>query len=129
MTRSFKKRPFIGNTSAVSDKADKRFFNRAYRRRLNVTLASILCDPDSALDAPPIPHPNQIDTPYSFDKDGKQYLQLSTFVEQVRDGSLVEIPVSVRDKYLRTVDFDVTKLSEEQILALAVERFRDHLRK
>lgn len=129
MTKSFKKSPFTGNTSAVSEKADKRFFNRAYRRQVKIALVSLASDPDYALDAAPLPLANETDTPYSFDKDGKQYLKLGVFVEQVRDGSLVEIPASVRDKYLRAVDFDAGELSEDQILALASERLRNHLRK
>jgi len=129
MTKSFKKSPFTGNTTAVSEKADKRFFNRAYRRRVKTALVSIASDPDHALDAAPLPLANEVDTAYSFDKDGKQYLKLGVFVEQVRDGSLVEIPVSVRDKYLRTVGFDAGKLSEDQILELATERLRNLLRK
>ncbi|MBI5174568.1 MAG: hypothetical protein HY986_16915 [Candidatus Melainabacteria bacterium] len=129
MTKSFKKSPFTGNTTAVSEKADKRFFNRAYRRRVKIALVSIASDPDYALDAAPLPLADEIDTAYSFDKDGKQYLQLGVFVEQIRDGSFDEIPASVLDKYLRAVDFDAGKLSEDQILELATERLRDHLRK
>ncbi|MDX1987540.1 MAG: hypothetical protein SFV17_12700 [Candidatus Obscuribacter sp.] len=129
MTKSFKKSPFTGNTTAVSEKADKRFLNRAYRRRVKIALVSIASDPDYALDAAPLPLADEIDTAYSFDKDGKQYLQLGVFVEQIRDGSFDEIPASVLDKYLRAVDFDAGKLSEDQILELATERLRDHLRK
>lgn len=129
MTKSFKKSPFTGNTTAVSEKADKRFFNRAYRRRVKIALVSIASDPDYALDARPLPLADEIDTAYSFDKDGKQYLKLGVFVEQVRDGRFDEIPASVRDKYLRAVDFDAGLLSEDQILALASERLLDHLRK
>jgi hypothetical protein len=128
MSKSTKKVPITGHTSHTSEKYDKRLHNRSYRRQIKQMLA-VGNAPSFDEDQPLLPLPNDISTPYNFDKDGKQYLELNEFVEQIRDGSLLEIPKRFLDKHVTAVNEDLSQLSEDSILALANERLRNHMRK
>jgi hypothetical protein len=128
MSKSTKKITITGNTTHVSEKFDKRLYNRSYRRQIKQRLGAYNA-PGFDEEQPLLPLPSEIGTPYDFDKDGKQYLELNEFVEQIRDGSLLEIPKGFLDKHVRTVNGDVSQLSEDSILALANERLRNHMRK
>ena len=66
MSRSFRKSPIFGRTSADSEKADK----RAAHQRTRTVLRVALTDPESAADAP-LPHPRS--GRYDFAKDGKAW--------------------------------------------------------
>lgn len=66
MSRSRRKTPICGMTTARSEKKDKRFANRKERRRVRL---AIPLDPDV------LPHKREISNVYTFDKDGKQYVR------------------------------------------------------
>ncbi len=69
MSRSRRKTPIVGHTTAETEKTDKRLANRRYRRRVRQTLDGV----DPAADVL-IPHRNEVSNVWQFDKDGKQYL-------------------------------------------------------
>lgn len=68
MSRSRKKTPVRGVTSAKSEKADKRDANRALRRRVRATLS---VDPAPEV----VPLPREVRNLWTMAKDGKYYLQ------------------------------------------------------
>ncbi len=63
MSRSRKKHPAGGWTTAISDKQDKRLSARAWRRLVRVAL-SMGQEP---------PHEKEIRNPWNWDKDGRQW--------------------------------------------------------
>lgn len=128
MSKSTKKTQITGHTTHVSEKYDKRLFNRSFRRQVRELIAAHNAQGFDE-DMPMLHLPNEISTTYDFDKDGKQYLQLNKFIEQIRKGLLFEIPKTFLDKHLRSVNVDPNNLSEESILSLAKERMRNHMRK
>lgn len=65
MSRSRKKTPVSGITTARSEKQDKRLANRRLRRATNAKLAS---GADSSL----LPVANDVGNVWCFDKDGKR---------------------------------------------------------
>lgn len=70
MSRSRRKTPITGNTTAESEKYDKRLANRAFRAKMK-----------SALKKEKEPLKNKLESGYStwdFAKDGKQYLHKET---------------------------------------------------
>lgn len=69
MSRSRRKNPIVGHTTAESEKTDKRLANRRYRRRAR----QVLGGSDPAGDVI-MPHVNEVSNVWQFDKDGKQYL-------------------------------------------------------
>lgn len=67
MSRSRRKTPICGHTTAVSEKQDKRIANRSFRRTVRQQLGSR--DADAV-----ITDVREVSNVYSFDKDGKQFL-------------------------------------------------------
>lgn len=65
MSRSRRKTPIRGITSATSERSDKQAWHCSYRTAVRRQLAS---DPDSEL-----PHPRQFSDPWLMAKDGKSY--------------------------------------------------------
>lgn len=70
MSRSYKKTPICGITCAKSEKADKRFWNRSFRKKR-------VMDDDEEI-APTIRH-----TPQEFAKDGRQYVRDDEFRKKI----------------------------------------------
>lgn len=70
MSRSYRKMPIFGNTLAESEKKDKRFANRAYRR-----LCRVMLQQRPLL---PLPAFRAFSNPWGWRKDGKQYWQEAT---------------------------------------------------
>ncbi len=68
MSRSRKKTPVRGATSAKSEKADERDANRALRRRVRTTLS---VDPAPEV----IPLSREVSNVWTMAKDGKYYLK------------------------------------------------------
>lgn len=65
MSNSYKKHPIGGNTTCDSEKKDKTFANRAYRRHCKQLLK---INPDTEF-----PLVKGFRDPWMFDKDGKTY--------------------------------------------------------
>ncbi|WP_420128493.1 hypothetical protein [Longimicrobium sp.] len=63
MSRSRRRTPICGITTAKSEKKDKRIANRTLRRRVRATLHG---DPHA-----PLPLPREVSDPWLMDKDGK----------------------------------------------------------
>lgn len=74
MSRSFRKSPFCGHTTAESDKWHKIFAHRKERRAVRSAL-------DSGMD---IPHPKQYGNPYASMKDGKQRFRADKYPHLMR---------------------------------------------
>ena len=66
MARSKKKNPIHGITTAQSEKEDKRFANRAYRRKVKQMI-----QPDEIVDDLTLPQIREISNVWDFAKDGK----------------------------------------------------------
>lgn len=69
MSRSRRKTPIRGITSAASERSDKQAWHCSYRTAVRRQLAN---DPDSEL-----PHPRQFSDPWRMAKDGKSYYGVS----------------------------------------------------
>jgi len=65
MSRSRRKRPFRGITTANSEKKEKRLYNRNFRR----TTKQKVNDLDSGADV--LPHIQEHSNPWRMEKDGK----------------------------------------------------------
>lgn len=80
MARSYKKNPVSAITCSDSEKEDKRFANRAYRRKvkevLNTCNLSDIVEDEYDLILPEI---REVSDVWSFDKDGKRWYSLSTW--------------------------------------------------
>lgn len=63
MSRSYQKTPRCGLTCATTEKRDKRFANRAYRRAVKVALHH----------GDELPLRREVTNVYCFDKDGKKW--------------------------------------------------------
>jgi hypothetical protein len=76
MSRSFKRTPIIGHTTAESEKQDKRLANRSLRRQTREALrASGAGKPRNAVEGvAELPLKREVSNVYSFGKDGKQWL-------------------------------------------------------
>lgn len=80
MSNSFKKTPICGHTTAVSEKQDKRLANRRFRRTVRQQLGCVGLDSDAdgvGIDCDAdrvITDIRAVSNVWSFDKDGKQYL-------------------------------------------------------
>ena len=64
MSRSRKKTPIHGITTASSEKQDKRLYNRRFRRVVKQVLRQ-------APECEVLPHLREYSNPWSMDKDGK----------------------------------------------------------
>lgn len=82
MSRSYRKSPYCGVTTARSEKDDKRIGNRKFRRKAKVPshkfddlLEEVLeGEPSTTYDSKPIPHMDTIMNQWSMAKDGRQYI-------------------------------------------------------
>jgi len=77
LSKSYRKHPFCGMTTAESEKKDKQLAHRRERRIVRQILGS---DPLR----PVLPHRREVSNVWSFDKDGKQRLSIdSPYFEQI----------------------------------------------
>lgn len=77
MSKSYRKHPICGMTTAESEKKDKQLAHRRERRIVRQILGS---DPLR----PVLPHRREVSNVWSFDKDGKQRLSTdSPYFEQI----------------------------------------------
>ena len=72
MSRSYRKTPIFGASTSLSDKQDKRYANRAYRRSVNQELDDLKENPE-LFDEMDLPIEKEISDPWNFSKDGKRY--------------------------------------------------------
>ena len=75
MTRSRKKTPICGHTCRESEKKDKRYANRAFRKRTHDAIASGNEPPRDIAEVSEV---------WTFAKDGKQYLDPEQFPGVIR---------------------------------------------
>jgi hypothetical protein len=76
MSRSRRKTPICGITTALSEKQDKRIANRRLRRRVRFRLR---VDPDA-----PLPLLREVSNPWLMDKDGKMLIDPARHPEIMR---------------------------------------------
>lgn len=77
MSRSRRHAPFIGWTTARSEKCDKAATHRRERRRVHAVLDRVRTEPVDALSDPvdpPLPHTRELSNVWDYAKDGRQYL-------------------------------------------------------
>ena len=77
MSRSRKKHPFSGITTATSEKQDKRLANRSLRRRIRVMLAT-----DVEVDV--LPEMRDVSNIWAMDKDGKVRFDPKRYPKEMR---------------------------------------------
>lgn len=75
VSRSSRKRPFAGITLSESEKKDKAFAHRKFRRAVGVALSK---------EVDPLPDESQFGSSYSFSKDGKRQFDPAKHPELVR---------------------------------------------
>ena len=73
MSRSYKKTPIIGHTTAQSEKKDKKIWHRRFRHKTKDILRSLHNDPDK-IDDTIMPVEDDVSSLWSMSKDGKSYL-------------------------------------------------------
>jgi hypothetical protein len=73
MSRSTKKTPITGWTSANSEAADKKIWHKRMRSKIKHMITAAHNDIDSLSDTV-FPIENEIINPVTMDKDGKQYV-------------------------------------------------------
>lgn len=71
MSRSLRKMPILGNTTARSEAGDKRLWHKRWRARERDQLASLGPDGDPL----PVPH-RAVSSTWDMAKDGKQWFDL-----------------------------------------------------
>jgi hypothetical protein len=77
MSRSLRRHPIIGMTTATSEKEDKQLAHRRHRRRVNEVLGQ-------APETPVLPHRRETSDPWNMAKDGKQRFDPRRFPELLR---------------------------------------------
>lgn len=77
MSRSRKRTPIAGITTAKSEKDDKRLANRRIRSRVKVALAS---RPEDDL----LPTRRELSNPWTMAKDGKIWLDPDLYADELR---------------------------------------------
>ncbi|MEM8600972.1 MAG: hypothetical protein AAGF99_13725 [Bacteroidota bacterium] len=77
MSRSRKKTPISGTTTATSEKHDKRLANRRLRRRVRQRLAA-------GHDGTALPLLREVSNVWTMDKDGKLYFDPDTHPKLMR---------------------------------------------
>jgi hypothetical protein len=77
MTRSTKKNPVSGHTSASTEKQDKRKNNRKIRKAVRKVLSG---DPHAEI----LPHERELTNPWLMDKDGKGRFDPAQFPRGMR---------------------------------------------
>ncbi|MEL7363701.1 MAG: hypothetical protein AAFN13_16615 [Bacteroidota bacterium] len=78
MSRSRKKTPISGITTATSEKYDKRLANRRLRRRVRQHLAT------GHIDSADLPLLREVSNVWAMDKDGKLYFDPATHPKRLR---------------------------------------------
>lgn len=73
MSRSYKKFPVAGHTTAESEKRDKKIWHRRFRHKTRDILRSLHNDPDM-IDDTVMPVEDDVSSTWSMSKDGKTYL-------------------------------------------------------
>lgn len=76
MSRSRRKTPIRGMSSADSEKQDKRMANRKLRRRVRSVLR---VEPEA-----PLPRLREVSNPWSMDKDGKRFFDPERYPQEMR---------------------------------------------
>ena len=66
MSDSFRHTPIVGNTMSKSEKKDKRFANRSWRRVVKILIHAGVFDA--------LPAQREVSNIWSFDKDGKHWI-------------------------------------------------------
>lgn len=86
MSRSYKKTPIIGHTTAQSEKSDKKMWHRRFRHKTRDILRSLHNDPDM-IDDTVMPVEDDVSSTWSMSKDGKSYLGnwLKTNIHRIRE--------------------------------------------
>lgn len=86
MSRSYKKTPIIGHTTAQSEKSDKKIWHRRFRHKTKDILRSLHNDPDM-IDDTIMPVEDDVSSTWSMSKDGKSYLGnwLKKNVDRIRE--------------------------------------------
>jgi len=102
MARSVKKSPFVGVTTAVSEKQDKRYANRAYRRKIRVLSKQDDAHREAYEDAGPLladiqdndwqdtrkhweyPVVREVSNVYMFSKDGRWRIDPDKYPDLMR---------------------------------------------
>lgn len=69
MSRSHRRTPIIGMTTAESEKADKVAWHRRFRARVRAALARAAED---------MPHHYEVSDPWTMAKDGRQWISRAT---------------------------------------------------
>ena len=78
MSRSRRKRPFRGITSATSEKQDKRLANRTLRRRIKEILSL-------DVEVEVLPELRDVSDPWVMDKDGKIRFDPDRYPKEMRE--------------------------------------------
>lgn len=82
MSRSRKKSPFIGNTTAETEKPDKKQSHKRHRKQVKQRLNAIIqhqLDEDELLELEAeLPMIEEISNPWDFAKDGKHRVDLDS---------------------------------------------------
>lgn len=76
MSRSRRKTPIRGMSSADSEKQDKRMANRRPRRRVR---SALRVEPEA-----PLPQLREVSNPWSMDKDGKRFFDPGRHPREMR---------------------------------------------
>lgn len=76
MSRSRRKTPIRGMSSADSEKQDKRMANRKLRRRVR---SALRVEPEA-----PLPRLREVSNPWSMDKDGKRFFDPERCPQEMR---------------------------------------------
>jgi len=81
MSRSYRKTPIFGHTTATSEKSDKIIYNKRIRRKNKLTLHHALVS--DTIDSHYAVGKEIVDT-WSLDKDGKSYRPNATKLDMVK---------------------------------------------
>lgn len=77
MSRSLRRHPVIGMTTAPSEKEDKQLAHRRHRHRVNQVLGQ-------TPEIPVLPHRRETSDPWDMAKDGKHRFDRRRFPERLR---------------------------------------------
>ena len=77
MSNSRKKTSIAGNAARISEKQDKRVYNRRYRHACKQFLH---IDPEQE----PLPHLREYSNPWAMGKDGKKWFDAKKYPEMMR---------------------------------------------
>lgn len=83
MSRSYKKTPVIANTSASSEKSDKKHAHKVYRKRIKNDTTSLHSDVDK-LEELIMPIEKELSNTCTMSKDGKRYVNIDEHIDDDR---------------------------------------------